>query len=129
MQIMASTHRWFVAVTAVVLSGCISSAGAGAATKGALIGAVSGAALGAGTGVLISDDELLGSSKQSQLELSAGASIGAGSLIGGVFGAIIGAMIGDQRQDKLPLAPGPEEAAASDTQRTNRTERVESAVF
>jgi hypothetical protein len=73
--------------------------------KGAAVGAVAGAALGAGTGVLISDDALLGSSKQSQLELSPGASIGAGTLIGGVFGALVGAMVGHQREDALPLPP------------------------
>ena len=99
---MARKQPWLVAVTAVALSGCISSA----VTKGAVIGAVSGAALGAGTGVLISDDKLLGSSKQSQLELSSGGAIGAGTLIGGVFGAIVGAMIGHQREDDLPLPPG-----------------------
>jgi hypothetical protein len=105
---MASTQRWIVAFTALALSGCISSAVA----KGAVIGAVSGVALGAGTGVLISNDKLLGSSKQSQLELSAGASIGVGSLIGGVFGAIVGAMVGHQREDNLPLPP-PYTASAS----------------
>jgi hypothetical protein len=99
---MASTHRWFVAFTALALSGCISSAVA----KGAVIGAASGLALGAGTGVLISNDKLLGSSKQSQLELAAGPSIGAGALIGAVFGAIVGAMVGHQREDNLPLPPG-----------------------
>lgn len=106
---MANTQRWFVAFTAVALSGCISSAVA----KGAVIGAVSGAAVGAGTGVLISNDALLGSSKQSQLELSPGASIGAGTLIGGVFGAIVGAMVGHQREETLPLPPGAETARAA----------------
>jgi len=114
-RIMASTQRWFVAVTALALSGCISSA----VTKGAVIGAVSGAALGAGTGVLISNDDLLGSSKQSQLQLASGTAIGAGSLIGGVFGAIVGAMIGHQREDNLPLAPRAEAAS----------ERSEGALF
>ena len=98
---MASTQRWIVGFTALALSGCISSAVA----KGAVIGAASGAALGAGTGVLISNEDLLGSTKQSQLDLSPGASIGAGALIGGVFGAIVGAMVGHQREDNLPLPP------------------------
>ena len=105
---MANTQRWFVAFTAVALSGCVSSG----VVRGAAIGAVSGAALGAGTGVLISDDKLLGSSKQSELELSPGASIGAGMLIGGVFGAIVGAMVGHQREDAL-LVPPDSQAASS----------------
>ena len=99
---MASTQRWIVAFTALALSGCVSSTFSKSA-QGALIGAASGAALGAGTGVLISNDKLLGSSKQSQFELSAGSSIGAGALIGGVFGAIVGAMVGHQHEDNLPL--------------------------
>lgn len=98
---MASPSRWLVVFTVAALSGC--GAGMTPVMKGAAVGAVAGAALGAGTGVLISDDALLGSSKQSELQLSAGASIGAGTLIGGVFGAIVGAMIGHQREAALPL--------------------------
>jgi hypothetical protein len=72
------------------LSGCVSSS----VQRGTVIGAVSGAALGAGTGLLISDDKLLGSSPESRLALDRGGSVGAGALIGVVFGAIVGAMIG-----------------------------------
>jgi hypothetical protein len=87
---MPNTKPWVVAGVVFALSGCVSSS----VQRGTLIGAASGAALGAGTGLLISDDKLLGSSKDSKLALDRGSSVGAGALIGVAFGAIIGAMIG-----------------------------------
>ena len=87
---MRNAKPWIVAGMALALSGCVSSA----VTRGTLIGAASGAALGAGTGLLISDDKLLGSSPESRLELDRGSAVGAGSLIGVAFGAIVGAMLG-----------------------------------
>jgi hypothetical protein len=87
---MPNTKPWVVASVALALSGCVSSS----VQRGTIIGAASGAALGLGSGLLISDDKLLGSSKASQAELDRGASVGAGVLIGTVFGAIVGAMIG-----------------------------------
>lgn len=98
---MRSTRVALVAVVAFVCSGCVH----GAVPRGALIGALSGAALGAGTGLIASDEHLLGSSKQSGIQLDVPGSIGAGALIGGAFGAIVGAMIGHQREDRPYLQP------------------------
>jgi hypothetical protein len=112
---MPNTKRLVVVIVAVPwlfsLNACVSSS----VHKGTLIGAASGALLGAGTGVLISDEHLLGSSKASQMQLDPGASIGGGVLIGAVFGAIVGAMVGHQNDDKLKLAtePAPPQDAAA----------------
>lgn len=104
---MPSTQRWGAALLALGLSGCISSTlpTLSPVAKGTLIGAAAGGALGAGTGVLISDDSLLGSSKAGQLALEPAASIGTGALVGAVFGAIIGAMAGHQSEDELLVPP------------------------
>jgi hypothetical protein len=104
----------FTVWTACATSGCVSSAVA----RGTWIGALSGAAVGAGTGVLISNDKLLGSSKASELELPKGPSIGAGALIGTVFGAIVGAMIGHQNEDHRGAV-----APAASTAREGATDR------
>lgn len=106
---MPNAKPWVVAGVVFALSGCVSSS----VQRGTLIGAASGAVLGAGTGLLISDDKLLGSSKQSELALDRGASVGAGTLIGVVFGAVIGAMIGhgNDHSDREP-APPPASAQA-----------------
>jgi hypothetical protein len=82
-----------------MLSGCVSAGSA----RGALIGALSGAVVGAGTGVLISDDKLLGSSKQSKIALQSGGAIGAATAVGAVVGAIVGAMVGHQRESGKPM--------------------------
>ena len=113
---MRSTRVALIAVVAFVCTGCIHHIVPGAVPRGALIGAVSGAALGAGTGLLVSDEHLLGSSKQSGIQLDVGGTIGAGALIGGVFGAIVGAMIGHQRDDRpyLSAEQHSSEQAASD---------------
>src|SRR5256885_14028693 len=100
---MSNTKRLVVIVAVpwlFSLSGCVSSS----VHKGTLVGAASGALLGAGTGVLISNEHLLGSSKASQMQLEPGPSIGGGVLIGAGFGAIVGAMVGHQNDDKLKLA-------------------------
>jgi hypothetical protein len=68
-----------------------------------LIGAAAGAAVGAGTGWLVSDPDLLGSSTSEasgNISLSPGPTIGAGALIGGVFGALVGAMFGHAADDQ-----------------------------
>ena len=83
------------------LGGCASAP----VQRGALIGAIAGAAAGAGAGLLISDENLLGSSKQSQIELQRGSAVGAGAVIGVVFGAIVGSMIGHGSEDKYPPPP------------------------
>jgi hypothetical protein len=98
----------FTTLTTFVSSGCVSSAVA----RGALIGAASGAVLGVGTGVLISDDKLLGSTPQSHFAIGSAESIGAASLIGTVFGAIVGAMIGHQSEPSVRAPETPEHATA-----------------
>jgi hypothetical protein len=114
---MSNTKRWFSRAVASfvvsvfslhLLSGCATSP----TVKGTVIGAVAGAALGTGTGLLISDDKLLGSKPQSKLELDRGAAVGASVLIGAVFGAIVGAMIGHQNEDPWKPTPEPQLAAA-----------------
>jgi hypothetical protein len=97
-----------------LLSGCASTT---PTVKGTVIGAVAGAALGTGTGLLISDDKLLGSKPQSKLELDRGEAVGASVLIGAVFGAIVGAMIGHQNEDPWKPTPEPQAAAALSSQR------------
>jgi hypothetical protein len=120
---MANTKRWFsgavawfvVSVfSAQLLGGCATSP----TVKGTVIGAVAGAALGTGTGLLISDDKLLGDKPESKLALSRGDSVGASVLIGAVFGAIVGAMIGHQNEDpwRQPTTPEPQ-ATAEQSQR------------
>jgi hypothetical protein len=105
---MRSTRVVLIAVVAFVCSGCIHDA----VPRGALIGALSGAVLGAGTGLVISDEHLLGSSKQSGIQLDVAGSVGTGALLGGVFGAIVGAMIGHQRNDRPYLQPQTERPQA-----------------
>lgn len=94
---MLNTARGFIMTLAtfatLTSSGCIHDAAVG---HGTWIGAVAGAALGAGTGVLISDEHLLGSSKQSQLQLDSAEAVASGALVGAVFGAIVGSMAGHQ---------------------------------
>jgi hypothetical protein len=108
---------------AVVVSCVLGLAGCamGPVTKGTLIGAASGAALGTGTGLLVSDDKLLGSSKSERsgdLSLDKGPTVGAAALIGVVFGAVVGAMIGhgyddgDSEEASPPPAASAQRAAA-----------------
>jgi hypothetical protein len=89
-------------------SGCAS----GAVQRGALIGAASGAVLGVGTGLLVSDKDLLGSpaTKESgNLSLATGEAVGASVAIGVVFGALVGAMVGHASDDE-PSSGSPEAA-------------------
>jgi hypothetical protein len=104
---MPNTQCWVAILLAFGLSGCIKSTfpGLSPVAQGAILGAASGAALGAGTGVLISNEHLLGSSKASNMALDPGASIAAGSVVGAVFGAIIGAMAGHQSENNLLVPP------------------------
>ena len=101
---MQSGRQWLAAVLVLALAG-LSGCASGPVQRGALIGAIAGAAAGAGAGLLISDENLLGSSKQSQIELQRGSAVGAGAVIGVVFGAIIGSMIGHGSEDKYPPPP------------------------
>jgi hypothetical protein len=100
---MPNTKPWVAAGVAFALSGCVSSS----VQRGTLIGAASGAALGAGTGLLLSDDKLLGSSKESKLALDRGETVAASLIVGTVFGAIVGAMIGhgNDHSDREPQPP------------------------
>lgn len=107
------------AVVVSCLLGLISIAGcaSGPVAKGAMIGALSGAVLGTTTGVLVSNEDLLGSKtdeRSGNLALKKGPTIGAGALIGVVFGAVVGAMIGHGYDDgsvEEPASPQPGAAA------------------
>jgi hypothetical protein len=110
---MTLITRWLgVVVACTWISGCAM----GAVPRGTLIGALAGAAAGSGAGLLISDATLLGSSKESRLELQRGTAVGAGAIIGTVFGAIVGAMIGHGHESPFPppqppaASPPPEQA-------------------
>lgn len=110
-------------MAALLLCTAISGCASASVQRGALIGALSGALVGAGTGVLISNEDLLGSPETAasgDIALGAPESIGAGATIGAVFGAIVGAMIGygddevrapaeptrqSARADHAPLSP------------------------
>src|SRR5215471_2058586 len=95
---MANIKAVLIVVCGLAAGGCATSP----TVKGTLIGAVSGAALGAGTGVLISNEDLLGSPSSAEtgnLALHPGPTIAASTLIGAVFGAIVGAMIGHGQGD------------------------------
>lgn len=94
---MPNTLRCLLACVAMVWTGCIHDAAVG---HGTWIGAAAGAVLGVGTGVLISDEHLLGSTKESQMQLKSGEAIASGALIGAVFGAVIGSMAGHQKDEK-----------------------------
>ena len=107
-RIMPNAKPWVVAGVALAFSGCVSSS----VQKGTLIGALSGAALGAGTGVLITNDKLLGSTPESRLELEKGPTLGASLVVGTVFGAIVGAMIG-HGNDHSDRDPAPEPSASA----------------
>jgi hypothetical protein len=105
---------------AVALVGC---AGAPVA-RGTLIGAVAGAAIGAGTGALVSDPDLLGSSKSEEsgnLALQPGPTIGAGAIIGVAFGALVGAMLGHAWDDDSEEPPA--------TEAQPQAQRVQPAAF
>ena len=100
---MASTKHWVTAAVAFMLmSGCISNP----VPRGAVLGALSGAVLGAGTGLLISDEKLLGSTRDSKLPLGKGESMVGATATGVVIGAIVGAMIAHQRETGKPEASG-----------------------
>jgi hypothetical protein len=97
--------------------GCMGSA----VQNGALIGAASGAIAGAGTGLLISNHDLLGSEASKahgDIELSSGESIATGLAMGAVVGAIVGAMVGHVHErppadaDVLPGDNGKPSASA-----------------
>lgn len=82
-----------VLVIAAALSGCVSSH----VRNGVIIGAVSGAAAGAGVGVLVSDEDLLGSENsptKGDTSLGVPEAVAASAAIGVVFGAIVGGMVG-----------------------------------
>jgi hypothetical protein len=115
---MAKVRPWIAVLGALVLGGCASAS----ATRGMLIGAASGAVLGAGTGFLVSNEKLLGSSTRAEsgdLALDPGPTIGVGALIGGVFGGLVGAMIGHD--------PDSEESPPAEAQPQAR--RIEPAAF
>jgi hypothetical protein len=87
-----------VAMTLLLLGGCVS----GRVQRGAVIGAASGLVLGGTTGVLISDKHLLGSDDSAasgNISLAKGPTIAASILIGTVVGAIVGAMVGHRRDE------------------------------
>jgi hypothetical protein len=83
--------------------------------RGLLIGALSGAALGATTGLVISDEELLGSGSGGpggDKSLPQGGSVMAGLAVGLVAGAVVGAMAGhggesayEKKKKVLPPPP------------------------
>lgn len=85
-----------VVLTLVVLGGCVSTT----VRDSAAVGALAGAAAGAGLGVLVSDEDLLGSSAKPETgdtSIDSVAGVSAGLAIGAVFGAIFGAMSGHIR--------------------------------
>ena len=85
-----------VVLTLVVLGGCVSTT----VRDSAAVGALAGAAAGAGLGVLLSDEDLLGSPAKPETgdtSIDSGMGVGAGLAIGALFGAIFGAMSGHIR--------------------------------
>lgn len=113
---MKSQGRIVIAsIVAVALGGCASSV-----QTGALIGAGAGAAAGAGVGVLITQDNLAGSSSTGpggDTSLPSGEAILASTAVGFMVGGIVGAMVGHQREQKYvrrkALPPPPPDAQAS----------------
>jgi hypothetical protein len=94
------------------IAGCAS----GPVAKGAMIGALSGAVVGTTTGLLVSNEDLLGSKtdeRSGNLALKKGPTIGAGAIVGVVFGAVVGAMIGHGYDDGSNDGPGSQPPAAS----------------
>ena len=109
---MANIKEAVVVSCLLGLAGCAS----GPVVKGTLIGAATGAVLGAGTGVLISNEDLLGSptsERSGDLSLGSGSAIGAGTLIGVTLGAIVGAMIGHGYDDEFSAEASPPAAASA----------------
>lgn len=102
----------WMALSVVSVTGCATHP----VVKGALIGGVSGAALGAGTGALISDEDLLGSSSAQttgNLAIKNGTAIAASTAIGAFFGTLVGAMVGHAHDDGDEAAPVSAEAPAA----------------
>jgi hypothetical protein len=100
-----------VLASSLLFSGCVN----GYVGRGMAWGALAGAAIGAGTGVLISDDSLLGASKSADrgdIALAPGDAIGAGLVIGVITGAVVGAMVGHRRDEGYERPPKPDEASA-----------------
>lgn len=103
--------RGFVAcIAAWALTGCVSTQ----VRNGILIGAGSGAAVGAGVGLLVSDQNLLGSEpspEKGDISLPTGEAVAASALIGAVFGGIVGGMSGHMQESpygRPPPMPGQE---------------------
>jgi hypothetical protein len=97
-------------LAACPIVGCVSAK----VQTGAAVGALSGAAAGAGVGVLITDEDLLGSSASPETgdtSLPRGGGIAASIAVGAVVGAIVGAMVGHQQEHPyddrklVPVAP------------------------
>jgi len=97
----------------LLLGGCASAQ----VHRGAAIGALSGAAAGASIGLLISDEELLGSGSGGpggDKSIPQGGSVMAGLAIGLLTGAIVGAMAGHggesqyEKKKQLPPPPPPD---------------------
>jgi len=108
---MANIKAAVVVSCLLGLAGCAS----GPVAKGTLIGALTGAVVGTGTGILVSDESLLGSSESERsgdLSLDKGPTIGAGAIIGVVFGALVGAMIGHGYDDPSADEAAPQPGAA-----------------
>ena len=112
---MANLKPLAVVWVALVFAGCATSP----VLKGAIFGGASGAALGAGTGVLISDEDLLGSSTApatGNISLDSGPTVAAGAVIGLLFGALAGAMVGHGHDDgdEEPSLPSPAPTAQAE---------------
>lgn len=88
-----------------LMTACVSSQ----VQTGAVIGALSGAAAGGTVGVLISDEDLLGSpatKDTGDVGVDSAEGIGTGVLLGAVFGAVVGAMAGHVNEpDVKPRKP------------------------
>jgi hypothetical protein len=82
-----------------LLGGCVSSR----VQTGAAYGAIAGVAAGGAVGVLITDEDLLGSDANASTgdtSVPTGGGIAASLAIGAVVGAVVGAMVGHRRDDR-----------------------------
>ena len=99
-------ERFIIVGVVLALGGCVSAT----VQHGALIGAGSGLLLGTTTGVLISNDKLLGptaSKTNGDITFEPAATIAAGALVGALFGGLVGAMVGkaNEHPDAIPDQP------------------------
>ncbi|MDH5675823.1 MAG: hypothetical protein OEZ06_27105 [Myxococcales bacterium] len=119
---MAAPRSLLATVVAAAIALWASACGSEAmapAQRGALVGGLAGVAAGGTVGVLISDEQLLGSSSSEEsgdVALPRTGSIAAGVLVGAVVGTVVGAMAGHRAEDRYKMPERQEPVLPEDSE-------------